>query len=186
MLTPRLGPAGVLGRAAPEDERMGLLGGDERQGQRLDAPSSERTACLECDLMVRVGELRGGQRAACPRCRHVLTAPPAHGLTRPLAFALAACVLPLVANAFPFLALKAKVKGLEQVMTLPRGDTPASSMQRPSSRASWPGRSRPPSARSSRRLRALALFGPRDPAIANAATFLTQVDLRPRSGSNRR
>jgi paraquat-inducible protein A len=68
--------------------------------------------------MVRVGELRGGQRAACPRCRHVLTAPPADGLTRPLAFALAACVLLLVANAFPFLALKAK--GLEQVMTLPR------------------------------------------------------------------
>jgi paraquat-inducible protein A len=84
----------------------------------LNAPSAERTACIECDLMVRVGELRGGQRAACPRCGNLLTAPAADGLTRTLAFALAACVLLVLANAFPFLALKAK--GLEQVMTLPR------------------------------------------------------------------
>ena len=36
------------------------------------------------------------------------TASPADGLTRTLAFALAACVLLVLANAFPFLALKAK------------------------------------------------------------------------------
>jgi paraquat-inducible protein A len=84
----------------------------------LNAASGERTACVECDLLVRVGKLRGGQRAACPRCGHVLTAPAPGGLTRSLAFALAACILLVLANAFPFLALKAK--GLEQVMTLPR------------------------------------------------------------------
>lgn len=84
----------------------------------MRAPSAERTACIECDLVFRIGEIRGGQRAACPRCGHVLTAPAADGLTRSLTFALAAAVLLLAANAFPFLALKAK--GLEQVMTLPR------------------------------------------------------------------
>jgi len=84
----------------------------------LDAPSEERIACLECDLLVQVGELRGGQRADCPRCGNTLTAPAADGLTRTLAFALAACLLLVAANTFPFLAIKAK--GLEQVMTLPR------------------------------------------------------------------
>jgi paraquat-inducible protein A len=84
----------------------------------LNAPPAERVACLECDLLVLVEELRRGQRAACPRCGNLLTAPAADGLTRTLAFALAACVLLALANAFPFLALKAK--GLEAVMTLPR------------------------------------------------------------------
>lgn len=84
----------------------------------LNAPAAERTACLECDLLVSVGELHGGERAACPRCGHLLTARKTDSLTRALAYALAACVLLAVANAFPFMALKAK--GLEQVMTLPR------------------------------------------------------------------
>lgn len=84
----------------------------------MNAPSAERTACIECDLIVRVGELHDGQRAACPRCGNLITATAVDGLTQSLAFALAACVLLLVANAFPFLTLKAK--GLEQLMTLPR------------------------------------------------------------------
>ena len=84
----------------------------------MDVPSEERIACIECDLLVQVGELRGGQRAGCPRCGKTLTAPAADGLTRPLAFALAAVVLLVAANSFPFLELKAK--GLDQVMTLPR------------------------------------------------------------------
>jgi paraquat-inducible protein A len=83
----------------------------------LNMPSRERIACIECDLILRIGELRGGQRAVCPRCDHLLTAPAPNGLTRSLAFALAACLLLVAANAFPFLSLKAK--GLEQVMTLP-------------------------------------------------------------------
>jgi paraquat-inducible protein A len=84
----------------------------------LNAPSAERTACIECDLIVRVGELGAGQRATCPRCGHLITASAADAPTRSLAFALAACVLLLVANAFPFLTLRAQ--GMEQVMTLPR------------------------------------------------------------------
>jgi paraquat-inducible protein A len=84
----------------------------------LNAPSAERTACIACDLIVRIEGLRGGQRAACPRCGNLITATTADALTRALAFALAACVLLLVANAFPFLTLKSQ--GMEQVMTLPR------------------------------------------------------------------
>jgi paraquat-inducible protein A len=78
----------------------------------------ERTACIECDLVVAIGELRDGERAMCPRCGHVITALRRVGFTRSLAFALAAGVLLVVANAFPFAALEAK--GLEQVMTLPQ------------------------------------------------------------------
>lgn len=79
---------------------------------------SERTACIECDLIVSVAELRGGQRAACPRCGHVLSSLTPDGLTRSLAYAVAAGILLLMANASPFLSLEAN--GLEKVMTLPR------------------------------------------------------------------
>ncbi|MBW2315923.1 MAG: paraquat-inducible protein A [Deltaproteobacteria bacterium] len=82
------------------------------------APVVERIACVECDLLVQIGELGEHERATCPRCGHVLTAPRPDGLTRALAYTLAACVLLVLANTFPFLQLKAK--GLEQVMTLPR------------------------------------------------------------------
>jgi paraquat-inducible protein A len=82
------------------------------------APRAEPTACIECDLLVTIGEVRGGERATCPRCGHVLTAPKPDGLTRTLAYTLAAGVLLAVANAFPFIQLKAQ--GLEHVMTLPR------------------------------------------------------------------
>jgi len=80
--------------------------------------SAERTACIECDLIVSVGALRGGQRASCPRCGHLLTARARDALTRSLAFALASAVLLALANSFPFLELEAS--GLEKVMTLPR------------------------------------------------------------------
>jgi paraquat-inducible protein A len=81
-------------------------------------PLPERTACIECDLLVTIAQLRGGQRAACPRCGHVLSSRTRDDLTRSLAFAMAAGVLLVMANSFPFLALEAK--GLEKVMTLPR------------------------------------------------------------------
>jgi paraquat-inducible protein A len=87
-------------------------------GELSTADLNDRTACVECDLLVRIGDLGEHERAECPRCGHVLTAPKPDGLTRTLAYAIAACVLLAVANAFPFIELKAK--GLEQVMTLPR------------------------------------------------------------------
>lgn len=83
----------------------------------MQTSSSERTACIECDLIVVVGQLRGGERAACPRCGHLLSYRTPDGLTRSLAFAFASVLLLVMANTFPFLSLEAS--GLEKVMTLP-------------------------------------------------------------------
>ena len=83
----------------------------------MQDPAAKRTACIECDLLVSVADVAEGQRATCPRCGHVLTSLSKDGHTRSLAFALAAVVLLVMANAFPFLEFKAS--GLEQVMTLP-------------------------------------------------------------------
>jgi paraquat-inducible protein A len=76
-----------------------------------------RIGCVECDLLVSVGPLDPGERAKCPRCGHLLTSNTDDGLTRSLAFAIAAAVLLALSMAFPFLSLKAS--GIEQVMTLP-------------------------------------------------------------------
>ncbi len=79
--------------------------------------TAERCACLHCDLPLVIGKLRGGQRALCPRCGHLISACTRDALQRGLALATAALVLLILANAFPFLSLKAS--GLESVMTLP-------------------------------------------------------------------
>lgn len=79
--------------------------------------AGQEVACVECDLLVELHVLEGGERATCSRCGHLITACSSDGLTRSLAFALSAAVLLAVANSFPFLGLEAK--GLEQVMTLP-------------------------------------------------------------------
>lgn len=79
---------------------------------------SERIACFECDLLITLGDLAEGERASCPRCGHHVTARARDGMTRSLALALAAILLLIMSNAFPFLALEAS--GLEAVMTLPR------------------------------------------------------------------
>ena len=79
---------------------------------------SIQIGCLECDLLVTVDGLFPGERAKCPRCGHLLTENTVDGLTRSLAFALAAGMLLVMSMVFPFLSLQAN--GLEQVMTLPR------------------------------------------------------------------
>lgn len=84
----------------------------------MDSPFQERTACIECDLIVVIGEVRAGERAECPRCGHLLTSRVPDGLTRSLAFALAAALLLVMANSFPFLEIEAGGRG--KVMTLPR------------------------------------------------------------------
>lgn len=84
----------------------------------MNHPRPQRLGCIQCDLLVTLGELAEGERAKCPRCGHLLAAHTPGGLTRSLAYALAAAVLLAMANTFPFLALQAS--GLENVMTLPR------------------------------------------------------------------
>lgn len=67
-------------------------------------------ACDDCDLIHRGVELERGLRAACSRCGKRLYGSPADSLERTLAFSIAALVLLVVANAYPFLdfALKGK------------------------------------------------------------------------------
>lgn len=64
------------------------------------------------------GEIKGGQRAHCPRCSRVLTAPKKNAESRALALALCAGILLVLANSFPFIQLESN--GIERVMTLPR------------------------------------------------------------------
>ncbi len=78
---------------------------------------SDRTACLHCDLLVRIVDLGEGERATCPRCGHVLASRTPGAGSRALALSVAGLVLLLLANAFPFLALESS--GLGNVMTLP-------------------------------------------------------------------
>lgn len=77
-----------------------------------------RTACHECDLLITIEALDDGATASCPRCGHKLVKNTHDGLVRALAFSLAAVILLVFSNLFPFLSLQAS--GLEQVMTLPR------------------------------------------------------------------
>lgn len=77
----------------------------------------DRVACHECDLLLRVQSLREGDRAVCPRCGFVISSRSRNALQRAVAYAIAAAVLLVLANIFPFLSLEAK--GLESVMTLP-------------------------------------------------------------------
>lgn len=81
-------------------------------------PEIQNTACLECDLMIELDGLESGQRARCPRCDHLLTWNDREATNRALAYALAAAVLLVMANSFPFLELHAS--GLEKVMTIPQ------------------------------------------------------------------
>ncbi|RLA44850.1 MAG: hypothetical protein DRR06_08710 [Gammaproteobacteria bacterium] len=74
-------------------------------------------ACPECDLAVDIPTLAEGERAACPRCKHVLSRKPRDGFSRSLAFAVGASVLLAIANFYPFLSLQSA--GLGNVMTLP-------------------------------------------------------------------
>ena len=79
---------------------------------------SIQIGCAECDLLVTIDALAPGERASCPRCEHLLMENTEDGMTRSLAFALAAALLLVMSMSFPFLSLEAS--GLEQVMTLPR------------------------------------------------------------------
>ncbi|SAK49857.1 PqiA family integral membrane protein [Caballeronia fortuita] len=62
-------------------------------------------ACHECDLMQRESDVPPGGTLRCCRCRAVLYRRRARGFDRALAYALAACVLWLISNAFPIVGL---------------------------------------------------------------------------------
>jgi paraquat-inducible protein A len=65
-------------------------------------------ACHDCDLLQRLAALPEGATALCGRCGGVLRRRRRNSIERTLALTLAASVLFVVANAFPFLAFEMK------------------------------------------------------------------------------
>ena len=76
-------------------------------------------ACHECDLLHRVQPLPDGGAARCVRCDAVLYYQKKDSLDRTLALTIAGLVLFIVANTFPFLAMKSG--GLVRETTLITG-----------------------------------------------------------------
>ena len=76
----------------------------------MEQPSATTTeplvACHECDLIHRVRALPTGGKAACIRCGALLYQNKRNSLERSLAFVLAGLILFILANSFPFLALR--------------------------------------------------------------------------------
>jgi paraquat-inducible protein A len=66
--------------------------------------SANLVACAGCDLLQRLGEIPEGATALCRRCGGVLRRRRRNSIERTLALTLAASVLFVVANSFPFLA----------------------------------------------------------------------------------
>jgi paraquat-inducible protein A len=64
-------------------------------------------ACSYCDLLLRAPALQEGERSFCPRCGANLFTQRPNMVERAAAFTLAAAMLFLLANLFPFLKLRA-------------------------------------------------------------------------------
>jgi paraquat-inducible protein A len=79
----------------------------------------ETVACPDCDLLQQIPPLAPGDRARCPRCRHVLaSAPrdPSDPLDLPLALTFTAAVFLVIAQAIPLMNLS--VLGLTASTTI--------------------------------------------------------------------
>jgi len=66
----------------------------------------EFMACHECDAIHRIKPLKAKAAAYCIRCGAVLYKHKPNSLTRTLAFAIAALILFVLANSFPFLGMR--------------------------------------------------------------------------------
>ena len=84
-------------------------------GQTNDAGGS-LIACHECDTLHQLPDLRPGRTLRCSNCKAVLLNYPKGGLDRPMALYLAAAILFIFANVFPFLTLD--IQGREEMTTL--------------------------------------------------------------------
>jgi paraquat-inducible protein A len=76
-------------------------------------------ACHECDLLYELPVLPEGSAAQCSRCGAVLHRHKRNSLDRTLAWAIAGLILFVLANTYPFLALKSE--GLVRETTLITG-----------------------------------------------------------------
>ena len=66
-----------------------------------------RVACRGCDLLQRIPALPPGGKAHCGRCGQVLAMNPKHPLDRPLAIAITAAIVLVIANVSPLMTLSA-------------------------------------------------------------------------------
>ena len=78
-----------------------------------DVFPAQRLACPECDALVDAPELSIGDKVLCPRCESLLVSFQPNSLHRTAAFAMAAAVLFVVSNLFPFLTLSAGFRASE-------------------------------------------------------------------------
>ena len=76
----------------------------------------ELIACHECDTLHRFPVLAPGASVRCSCCGALLLRNPKGGLDRPIALNIAALILLVLANAFPFLTLQ--ISGREQTTTI--------------------------------------------------------------------
>jgi len=73
-------------------------------------------ACHECDLLQHLGEIPEGASALCGRCGGVLRRRRRNSVERTLALTLAAAVLFVVANSFPFLGFDMKGRATQTTL----------------------------------------------------------------------
>ena len=64
-------------------------------------------ACPDCDLLLRLPRLAAGAKACCPRCGCVVARRPRHGHDLPLALAVTAAIVFVIANTSPLMDLSA-------------------------------------------------------------------------------
>ena len=81
--------------------------------------SSAHIACPDCDALFEAPEVEEGERVLCPQCQALLFSYRHNSLHRATALTLAAAVLFLVANFFPFMTLQAGFR--ESQMLLSQG-----------------------------------------------------------------
>jgi len=72
--------------------------------------------CESCDLLQRMPTLRPGESACCPRCDLVLAREKKNSLDRSLSLTLAALILWVVANTYPFMVFSFKGRSQENLM----------------------------------------------------------------------
>ena len=83
----------------------------------MEAPHSPRyIGCHDCDALFTAPTLHEGERLVCPRCDAHLLSVRHNSVQRATAFALAAAVFFVAANAFPFLSLQSDYRESNMVL----------------------------------------------------------------------
>jgi paraquat-inducible protein A len=79
-------------------------------------PLDAHVACPHCDVLLRAPSLAAGERSFCPRCGTNLFTRRPNMLTRAAACTLAAAILFVLSNLFPFLELQADYRRSDMVL----------------------------------------------------------------------